>query len=75
MPLKLPVFRRTEILRLKNRTPEDNLALILNKFFRTEFSGKDVQFAIGRDYYKLVTIRQKTIMAELWQIQSLYYVR
>lgn len=66
VPMKLPVFKRTEIIKLKNRTPEDNLALILNKFFRTEFSGKDVQFAIGRDYYKMVTIRQKTIMAELW---------
>lgn len=66
VPLKLPVFRRTEILRLKNRTPEDNLALILNKFFRTEFSGKDIQFLIGRDYYKLVPIRQKLLLGELW---------
>ena len=66
VPLKLPVFRRTEIIKLKNRTPEDNLALILNKFFRTEFSGKELQFALGRDYYKLVPIRQKMLMAELW---------
>ena len=66
VPMKLPVFKRTEIIRLKNRTPEDNLALILNKFFRTEFSGKDVQFLIGRDYYKLVPIRQKLLLGELW---------
>ena len=66
VPLKLPVFKRTEIIKLKNRTPEDNLALILNKFFRTEFSGKELQFVIGRDYYKLVSIRQKLLLAELW---------
>lgn len=66
VPLKLPQFKRTEIFRLKNRTPEDNIALILNKFFQTEFSGKDVQFAIGRDYYKLVDISHKMILAELW---------
>lgn len=66
VPLKLPVFKRTEIIKLKNRAPEDNLALILNKFFRTEFSGKELQFAIGRDYYKLVPIRQKMLLAELW---------
>lgn len=66
VPLKLPQFKRTEIIKLKNRTPEDNLALILNKFFRTEFSGKDVEFVIGRDYYQLVPIRQKVILGELW---------
>ena len=66
VPLKLPVFKRTEIIKLKNRSPEDNLALILNKFFRTEFSGKELQFAIGQDYYKIVPIRQKMLLAELW---------
>lgn len=66
VPMKLPQFKRTEIIRLKNRTAEDNIALILNKFFQTEFSGKDVQFAIGREYYKLVDISQKLILAELW---------
>ncbi len=66
VPLKLPQFKRTEIIKLRNRTPEDNLALILNKFFRTEFSGKDVQFIIGREYYRLVPIRQKMLLGELW---------
>lgn len=66
VPMKLPVFKRTEIIRLKNRTPEDNIALILNKFFQTEFSGKDVQFAIGREYYKFAEISHKMILAELW---------
>ena len=67
VPLKLPQFKRTEIIKLKNRTPEDNIALILNKFFRTEFSGKDVQFAIGRAYYQLVHIRSRVILGELWR--------
>lgn len=66
VPLKIPQFKRTEIIKMRNRSPEDNLALVLNKFFRTEFSGKDVQFVIGRDYYKLVPIRQKMFFAELW---------
>lgn len=66
VPLKLPQFKRTEIIKLKNRTPEDNMALVLNKFFRTEFSGKDIQFVIGRDYYKLVPIGQKMLLGELW---------
>lgn len=66
VPIKLPVFKRTEIIKLKNRTPEDNIALILNKFFQTEFSGKDVQFAIGREYYRFRNIGQKMILGELW---------
>lgn len=66
VPLKLPQFKRTEVIKLKNRTPEDNIALILNRFFQTEFSGKDVQFAIGRTYYRLVDIGQKMILAQLW---------
>lgn len=66
VPMKLPQFKRTEIIRLKNRTAEDNIALILNKFFQTEFSGKDVQFAIGREYYRLAEISHKMILGELW---------
>ncbi len=66
VPLKLPVFKRTEIIRLKNRSMEDNIALILNKFFQTEFSGKEIQYAIGREYYALTDVNQKLILAELW---------
>lgn len=65
-PIKLPQFKRTEILRLKNNTPEDNIALVLNRFFQTAFSGKEVEYAIGRNYYRLKPIRHKMLMAELW---------
>lgn len=66
VPVKLPQFKRTEILRMRNRTPEDNIALVLNRFFQTEFSGKEVEYAIGRSYYRLKSIRHKMLMAELW---------
>lgn len=66
VPMKLPVFKRTEIIRLRNRTPEDNIALVLNKFFQSELAGKDVQFLIGRDYYRFVNISHKMILGQLW---------
>lgn len=66
IPLKLPQFKRTEILRLKTRTPEDNIAMILNKFFQTTFSGKEVEYAIGRSYYRITDIRHKMMLGELW---------
>lgn len=66
VPMRLPQFKRTEIHRMFSRTAEDNVALILNKFFQTEFSGKDVEFAIGKDYFRLEDISQKLTMGELW---------
>lgn len=66
VPMRLPQFKRTEIHRIQGRTAEDNIALILNKFFQTEFSGKDVEFAIGKDYFRLEDISQRLTMGELW---------
>ena len=66
VPMKLPSFRRTEVLRMKNETPEDHIARIMNYFFQTEFSGKEVEYLLGKDYYKLVNISHKMILGQLW---------
>lgn len=66
VPINLPVFRRTEVMRMKNGTPEDQIAYIMNCFFQTEFSGKEVEYLLGKDYYKLVNISHKMILGQLW---------
>ena len=66
VPIQLPQFRRTEVLRMKNNMPEDNIAMVMNHFFQTEFSGKEVEYLIGREYYKLVNISHKMILGQLW---------
>lgn len=53
-------------MRMKDQTPEDNIALILNHFFQTEFSGKEVEYLIGRDYYRMVNINHRMILGQLW---------
>ncbi len=66
VPMKIPHFKRTEVLRMKNRTPEENIALVLNQFFQTELSGKDIQFALGREYYRIESMSQKILLGILW---------
>lgn len=66
VPMKLSQFKRTEILRMRNKTPEEIMALILNQFFQTEFSGKEVEYALGKSWYRIVNLRHKMLLAELW---------
>jgi threonine synthase len=42
------------------------IAEILNAFFSSRLTGWDVDFCIGRNCLKCVTIHHKTIIAELW---------
>lgn len=66
VPISVPYFKRSEIMRMKENSPEDNIARVLNHFFQTEFSGKEVEYLIGKDYYKLVNINHRMILGQLW---------
>lgn len=70
VPISVPQFKRTEMMRMKDNTPEDNIALILNHFFQTEFSGKEVEYLLGREYYRLVNISHRMILGQLWHNEA-----
>lgn len=70
VPISLPLFKRSEIMRMKDNAPEDNIALVLNLFFQTEFSGKEVEYLIGRNYYQLVHINHRMILGQLWHNEA-----
>ena len=66
IPYRVPVFSTTEITEMSKKTFGERIAHILNVFFPIALSGWDVDFAIGRHPYKLVTMNHRVYIAELW---------
>lgn len=67
VPFSLPVYNREELLILAGKGFGDIVAEIINRFFSARLSGTDVDFAIGRNAAKLVTMNHKIAVAELWR--------
>lgn len=81
VPFHLPRMSEEELIALKNQSFSETVAQILNRFFSCQFNGWDVEFCIGRYPYKLETMGQRIVVAELWHnteatyahmVQSLY---
>lgn len=67
IPVQMPVFSRKEILELKNQTPGECIARVMNLFFSTELSGLDVEFVLGRGFFGLKDMSHRIVVAELWR--------
>ena len=65
-PYRLPVFSNEECKRFVEKTFGERVAKILNIFFPIGLNGWDVDFAIGRYPYKLVSMNHRVYIAELW---------
>lgn len=65
-PFHLPVYNAEEIEGLKELSFSETVAKILNLFFSRRINSWDVEFSIGRYPFKLETIGQRVIVAELW---------
>ncbi|MBR4109862.1 MAG: hypothetical protein IKK41_06115 [Oscillospiraceae bacterium] len=65
-PFHLPVFSEDEIEKLKDQSFSETVAKILNLFFSRRLSSWDVEFSIGRYPFRLETIGQRAVVAELW---------
>ena len=66
IPYVMPDFDANEIESLASKTFGETVAQILCKFFSTKLTGWDVDFTIGRNAVKLVSMNHRIGIAELW---------
>lgn len=65
-PFHLPVYSPEEIEELKNESFSETVAKVLNLFFSRRVTSWDVEFSIGRYPFRMETIGQRILVAELW---------
>ena len=72
-PFHLPSYTNEEIEGFKELSFSETVANILNLFFSRRLTSWDVEFSIGRYPFKMESIGQRVIVAELWHNNQLDY--
>lgn len=66
VPFQMPQLDRAYIMALKDKTFGQNMADIMNLFFKARLDSWDVDFCIGRYPAKLVPMSHRIMVAETW---------
>lgn len=66
VPFRFPAYNSDEIAALKEKSFGQCIADLLNRFFTAQLTGWDVDFSIGRNPVKIVTLDRRTPIAEAW---------
>ena len=66
VPMQMPVFSQSDILKLPYNSFGQNVANILNLFFGTKISAWDVDVAIGRRVFTSQAAGHRTVRVQLW---------
>lgn len=65
-PFHMPDYSTEEVAGLKDKTFSQIVADILNSFFSSRLTSWDVDFCIGRNTLKLLSMSHRMVIAELW---------
>ena len=65
-PFKLPVYTREQILRLADGSFSQTLADVLNSFFTAKLTAWDIDFCIGKNSMRLLSMNYRVLLSELW---------
>lgn len=66
LPMQMPVVTKEEIAAMQSKTFGQNVADILNLFYKSRLDGWDVDFCIGRYCSKLTAMSHRAYIAEIW---------
>ena len=66
LPMQMPVVTKEEIAAMQSKTFGQNVADILNLFYKSRLDGWDVDFGIGRYCSKLTAMSHRAYIAEIW---------
>ena len=66
LPMQMPVLSKEQISDLQNKTFGQNVADILNLFYKSRLDGWDIDFCIGRYASKLTAMSHRIYVAEVW---------
>lgn len=66
IPMREPVFAPEDLDKLSAMPFSQRIAEVLNVLFQTKLTRWDVEFAVGRNPVKLVSLRHRIVMGEFW---------
>lgn len=67
VPVRLPEYTGDEIQSLANQTSGECIARVMNRFFGTKLSGREIDFRLGRNVCPLAEMGRRTVVAESWR--------
>ncbi len=66
-PFRLPHLSPDELYAIRNQSPGETIAYILNLFFGLRLTGWDVECVIGRFPFQIISMNYRLLMAEVWR--------
>ena len=66
VPFRMPYYTPEEIVALKDKSFNQNVADVLNHFFSRRLSSWDLDLDIGKNLVRLVPMNHRIVVAELW---------
>lgn len=69
IPMSWPELSCDDLLRMRNESFGQTVASVLNRFFASDLSGWDIDSCAGRHPFKLLSIRHKMTIIQLWHNQ------
>ncbi len=73
LPMRFPKYEASELQRISELGFSSAVAELLNAFFVCNLTGWDVEFSVGRNAVKLVTMKHRITVAELWHNTTASY--
>lgn len=67
VPVQMPLYTQKEIFALKEQSPGEAIAQVMNRFFGTDVSGRDVEFVLGKNLLRQEDMNHRIVVAELWR--------
>ena len=76
IPAEYPRYSEDQISSLRGKTFGETVADILNLFYPNQLTGWDVDFCIGRNVFRLVSMNHRIAVAEMWHNlgDELFYI-
>lgn len=66
VPFRMPLYAADEIAGFKDKPFNQTVAEILNVFFSARLTGWDIDFCIGRNAVRLLSMSHRIVVSELW---------
>lgn len=66
VPMQMPIFNQSNVLKLTQNSFGQNTADILNLFFGTKITAWHVDVAVGRRIFTAKTVGHRTLVGQLW---------
>ncbi len=67
VPVQIPQYTPQEIFELLELPANDVIARILNVLFSTQIAGRDIEFLIGKEIFRMKEINYRITVGELWR--------